>query len=215
MRKRKPGGMETEPEGRQPLRWWLRGSIETVAHNRHAQPGQMHAELVGSARDRLQLQTRPPPLGRGRCREQPPPCRRGPSEDRIDAGSRRPLRIRRQRQVHDSFGVNRPAVHDRLVPLLHHPRLECPAQRGPRLARTGQHEKARCVAVEPMHRLEVAEGSTQVRRDTGRIERCPRRHARHARRLVDHDQISVGKDDADAAPGGQSIEPRRSRFTAW
>ena len=68
----------------------------------------MHAELVGSARDRLQLQTRPPPLGRGRCREQPPPCRRGPSEDRIDAGSRRPLRIRRQRQVHDSFGVNRP-----------------------------------------------------------------------------------------------------------
>jgi hypothetical protein len=166
----------------------------------------MHAELMGSARHRLQFQQRPPSIDAGRGTEQPPACRGGPPQDRIDAGSRRPQRIRRQRQVHDSLITVRTAMHDRLVSFPHRPGLERPAQRGPRRTRPRKHEQARRVAVEPMHRLDGAECSTQVRRDTGWIEWRSRRHARHTRRLVDHDKIGVGVHDTNA-----TVARRRSR----
>jgi len=212
MWKREPTGVETEPRCPRLRGMGLRTPIETVANDRHTKPSQMHAELMGPARHRLQFQKRPPIHVLISGGEQTPPCRRGPPEDRIDAGTGGPLRIRRQRQVHDPRGVCRHTVHRRLVPLLHRPRLECPAKRGPHLARAGQHEKTGRIAVEPMHRFESAEGRKQVRRDTRRIERCPRRHARHTGRLVDDDQIVVSKDNVDPVAFKRGLSRRRCRL---
>ena len=52
MRKREPSGMEHEPVGR----WIMRYPVEPVSDDRHAEPGQMDAKLMGAAGDGLQFQ---------------------------------------------------------------------------------------------------------------------------------------------------------------